>query len=402
MSSKKSVLVLVGLGVLGANIALGCSATTGGGFDDGEDSGLGAALPEAGPANATIDGSAPVIPTDSGPGQDDATAPGADAGADANKGTDASVTDASADAEAGSDASASDAGAEGSPCPVKDQVAQQSCGLCGFQTRLCAPSDRSNPASPNTWQPWGFCQNEVAGGCVPGTSTSEACGLCGTRQKVCQIDCQYAVGACKNEPPNACQPGKVEFQAGLSCTEGGRSRTCGPTCQYGSFGACFTPGAPTLVASGNVGGKVTGEFTLSLDNKAPRLGGTCPSGSLASTSTAFQYVTIENPTAATLVVSVYTNQSSNAGSGYIDTVIASYSGNTVPVTDAARKACVKGVNDGCSDPDADACNSSWGGLVGANAITLAPNSKSLVYVGAWGASDKGDYALIARTDSVTP
>jgi hypothetical protein len=403
MSSTKSVLVLLGLGVLGANVALGCSSTTGAGFDDIDDSGPGAALPETGSPTQKADSSVPSA-DDASLGEDSSTPPiYTDAGSDgdANKGTDgASLL---ADAEAGSpDASQPDAGAEGSPCPTNNQVGTQSCGLCGYQSRLCAPRDPADPASPLVWQEWGFCQNEVAGGCVPGTSTSESCGLCGTRQKICQVDCQFAVGACKNEPPNACQPGKVEYQAGLSCDEGGRSRTCGPTCQYGSFGACYTPGAPTLTVSATVGGKVSGEFNLSLDNKQPRLGGTCPNGSLSSTSTAYQYVVVQNTTANTIVASIYTNQSTNAGSGYIDTVIASYNGSTVPATDVARKACVKGVNDGCSDPAADACESSWGGLVGANAVTIGPNAKVLVYVAAWGASDKGDYQLIARTESVTP
>lgn len=399
MSSTKSVLVLIGLGVLGANVVVGCSSTTGEGFEDLDDSGLGAALPETGTPQGD---SSPPVKQDAS--FNDAPLVPGDSGADA-KASDGSTGDAAADAtvdaEAGVDASLPDAGAEGGPCPTNNLVAQQTCGLCGYQTRLCAPSDPANPASPLAWQPWGFCQSEVEDGCVPGTSTTDSCGMCGTRQKVCQIDCQYAVGACKNEPPNACQPGKVEYQEGLSCPEGGRSRTCGATCQYGSFGACFVQGEPTLTVSGTAGGKVVGEFSLPADVKTPRLSGTCPSGSVANDPTAYQYVVLKNPTASTLVLSVYTNESANAGAGYIDTVIASY-GAAKPTSDTARKACVKGVNDGCTDPndDADACNSSWGGLVNTNKITIGPNASVYIYVGAYYDDDSGDYQLIARTETV--
>ena len=31
-----------------------------------------------------------------------------------------------------------DAGPTGTPCATKDAVQQQTCGLCGFQTRVCA------------------------------------------------------------------------------------------------------------------------------------------------------------------------------------------------------------------------------------------------------------------------
>jgi hypothetical protein len=82
--------------------------------------------------------------------------------------------------------------------------------------------------------------------------------------------------------------------------------------------------------------------------------------------------------------------------------MASYSGSTKPATDVARRACVKGVNDGCSDPDGDACLSSWAGLVGSNAVTIPPNSKALVYVAAYFTNKEGDYQLTARTDTVTP
>jgi hypothetical protein len=101
-------------------------------------------------------------------------------------------------------------------------------------------------------------------------------------------------------------------------------------------------------------------------------------------------------------VSVWTSQSSIAGSGYIDTVLATYpSGAAKPVSDAERKACATGVNDTCSDSsDPTACASSWAGLFNSSAITIGPNGKAYVYVGAWASTGTGDYQLTARTETV--
>lgn len=397
MSSAKSLLVLLGVGVIGLNTVAACSSTGDlVGFGEEPDAAPRASLPESG-AQGSDAGIVPPEHDGGGTPIDSSVPPLGDAAID-GPGYDAGI-DAAADAAP--DAPGTDAGATGSPCPTQDQVGKQTCGLCGFQTRLCGRTDPADPASPLAWQEWGFCQSEVVGGCVPGTATTEACGLCGTRAKVCQNDCQYAVSACKNEPVGACQPGTIEYQAGLSCAEGGRSRTCAPTCEYGAFGACFVPGEPTLTLATNAGGKVSGQFTLEAATTAPRLSGTCPTGSISNSATSYSYVLLVNPTASTLVVSLWTGQSTTAGSAYIDTVLATYASSTKPATDAERKACTTGVNDTCSDnSDPTACVSSWAGLFGASAITIPPNGKAYAYVGAWTSSGHGDYQLTARTDAV--
>ena len=389
MPSAKSLLVLFGVGVVVANAAAACSSDPVG-FDEPVEAGPQVSLPEAGPGkvDGSLGGDSSLPPTDAAVDVDVT----ADAGFDAPQ-------DSAPEAETGPPDAGGDAGATGAPCSPGGGVGKETCGLCGFSTRLCGPS---TPGGPNVWQPWGFCQSEVAGGCVPGTMTTESCGKCGTRAKVCQIDCQYAVGACKNEPVGACTPGSLDYQVGLSCPTGGRQRTCDATCTYGMFGPCFTPGEPTLTVIPTVGAKAKGQFNLALANLTPRLGSTCPAASLSGTSTPFQYVIIDNPTANTVTVSVYTGLSTNAGATVLDTVVASYSGSTKPATGPARQACVKGVNDDCDDADGDACLNSWAGLTGDDAITLAPNSKALVYVGAYFATGAGDYQLTARTDTVTP
>jgi hypothetical protein len=396
MSSAKSLLVVIGLGTAAATAVVACSATPGAGFEILEDGGIPVALPESGPHP---DGSLSSDSSDRPPA-DGAT----DATADVVTGD--APHDATVDAvvEAGPpDAGGTDAGAEGTPCAMDGVVGKETCGLCGFHTRLCGPTA---PGGPAVWQPWGFCQSEVVGGCVPGSMSTEACGKCGTRSRVCQIDCQYAVGACKNEPVNACVPGTKDFQLGLSCPVGGRERTCEATCTYSMFGACFTPGAPTLTVVPTVGTKVKGQFKLVLANAIPRLDAfsTCPAATISASTTTYQYVVIDNPSASTVKVSVWTGQSTNVGSVYIDTIVASYGSETQPANDVARKACVHGVNDDCDDPmaDGEACLSSWAGLFGTDAITLAPNSKALVYVAAYFTASQGDYQLTARTDTVTP
>lgn len=398
MSSAKSFAYALGIGVVGACTVIGCSASSDSpiGWDDSEDAASPpTVLPEAGTTKEKVD-SGTYPEADAAPdASDETTDSGADGDADP-------YTDAGDETNRNVDAAPPDPvdlPASGTACTTKDEIQQQTCGLCGTQTRLCAPSDTDPDGL--VWQPWGYCQHEVEDGCVPGTTTTESCGLCGTRPKVCQIDCRYAVGACKGEPANACSPGTIDFQAGLSCDAGGRSRVCSDSCMFGSFGECFVPGEPTLVLAETEGGKVSNEFTLPASITAPRLSGSCPSGSLSSTDVSYQYVTLVNPTSSTVVVSVWTGQSSHAGAAYMDTVIAAYNAASAPVTDAERKACAAGVNDTCSDSsDPTACDSSWGGLFDTSRVTIGPNAKAYVYVAAYYGSTAGDYVLTARTDTI--
>lgn len=400
MSSVKSALILLGVSACTANIVVGCSGDDSRvGYEDLDDSGLGASLPDARPSETP----------DAGPSQKDSSPPkeagdeaGDDSGydaPDADSGKTDTVPDGGADADAGGGMAE-----EGAVCPTKDLVQQQACGLCGVQYRLCAPTDR-DPGSPNVWQPWGYCQNEVVDGCEPGTTATESCGLCGTRQKACQNDCRWAVGACKGEPANACEPGTVDFQDGLSCTTGGRQRTCEATCTYGPFGACVTPeepDVPSLVVSSTVGGKVLGDFVLTSTEVLPRLGGTCPNADADNPDRPSNWIKLINPTASAVKVTVWTLKSTHADATVIDTVMASY-GKSFPKTPAKREACVAGVIDGCSTSsvgDPTACLDSWAALAGTNAVSIGANSHAYIWVGGWSDSSVGDYQLAARTDTV--
>lgn len=392
MASVKSVIALLGLQALGACIAIGCSSSTNGFEDPAEGGTVLPNTPKPDASRAPVKDSGTSVPTKDAEVDEEEDA-SVIVPPDASD--DADMPDSDVMTDAGTDAAA-DSGAldpPGSPCATSGLVQQQACGTCGFQTRLC-----SKTGGNLVWQRWGFCQNEVVDGCIPGTTGTETCGLCGTRNRACQSDCHWAVGACRGEPANACKPGRVEFQPGLSCAEGGRERTCGATCQYGDFGPCKTADVPTLVLATTVNGETSADFTLAADAKIARLTGTCPNASIGTSMTSYNYITLVNPTAQAAVVQVWTGvPSTDPGADNIDTVIASYAGGTIPTTDAARKSCVKGVNDFCDD---DPCDLGSAGLVGSNSVSVPANGKAVIYVAAYAGSVVGGYKLTARITSL--
>ncbi len=423
MRSVKSAYVVVALAAVGAFVAA-CSA-------DGETPDIGNAPDSAADASRTSHDSGGIInlpAEDAAPPVDtvDATVFAGDAGHDAtvdaakdsgskDSGT-ADARDGSSDAhvvEASVDSGP--AGTPGTPCATQDEVQKQTCGFCGFQTRVCT-SDDGDAASPNLWQPWGFCQAEIPQGCAPGTTTTEACGRCGTRQKTCQLDCTYAVGACQGQPPLACAPGTTDFEVGLSCNTGGRTRTCKANCTYDTFSGCFTPdggitGAGLTIAS-TAGGLVSGQFNLSPTQTNSLLSGVCPQADLADKATSYQYVQVANATGMTASVSIWSSKASSPTAKEIDTVMAAYTGTAPPGTDTERAACKVGVNDTCTDhTDPTSCLGgfldSWAGLmIGSKPVSIPPFSSVFVYVAAYydasssTHASSGDYALTVRTDTI--
>ena len=402
MRSVKPALVALGSVAFAANLLLACSGDDRTAFVDPSDidSGSSPSLPGTSAPTSTATSTTPRPPPP--PPKDD----GGDAD-DAGDAGDAGEIDDVVDAGDGGPTvpPTVDAGAPGSPCTTPNEVQQQSCGLCGVQYRLCAPSGADDAGLTHVWHDWGYCQNELVDGCVPGTEVNESCGLCGTRRKVCQSDCRYAAGACKNEPANACEPGTIDFQEGLSCAQGGRQRTCEPTCTFTPFGDCMVPpepDVPSLVVATTVGGKVLGDFVLSASEKLPRLSGTCPNGSADNAERPSNWIKLVNPGAGAVKVTVWSLRSTKPGNTVIDTVMASY-GKTFPNTPAKREACVSGVNDACSTTtanDTTACLNSWAGLVGTSAVSIGANSHAYIWVGGWSDSSVGDYQLAARTDVV--
>jgi hypothetical protein len=194
----------------------------------------------------------------------------------------------------------------------------------------------------------------------------------------------------------------VQFQAGLSCDEGGRSRTCSDTCTYGSFGACYVPATDQVTASGTVGGKASGEFTLDQNTVTGRLRYTCgDDAEVGSSETPYHYIKVVNPTASTLTVSVWTSESDQAGAPSLDTVMASY-GATQPTDEASRLQCVTGVDDDCYDDSEDTgCLGGWAGLFDDDeVVTIPAGSSAFIYVAGYSEDDYGAFKLNVRTDAV--
>lgn len=404
MLSGKSLVMLVGVGAVAANAFIGCNGDLNA-FDLTE-------FDDAGSANGSLLDGGQHQNTDSGsiPKSD-----GGDAGNDADAGKDEETyADAGGDADAGketdADADVPDAGPveldpEGSPCSPADDVQGRPCGNCGTQYRLCA-ADPDNPGGPTVWQSWGYCQGEPTDACRPGDRAEQSCGRCGTRPVACQDDCTWFQGLCR-EPENACDPGTVEFKLGISCDAGGRKRVCQDTCTFGPYGACVVPGLEMLTVSGTVGEKVRAQYTFDQGTVLPRLVqyGSCADGtvSIMTTSTPYSWVMLKNPTASTLRVSVWTGMSTLPGSFDIDTIMASYARDSVPLTDSERQTCSTGVADSCSwgdDPDTTACTGEWAALIPANdgQVTVPPNGTAVIYVASYYYYISGNYQLTVRTD----
>jgi hypothetical protein len=298
-----------------------------------------------------------------------------------------------------------DTGSTGDPCSPNGQVEYQSCGMCGLQSRVCLANDPTadgGEAGTPVWQGWGFCSGEVRNGCTPGASNSVPCGLCGTQQQICQNDCTWAVSACQGQPPNPCAPDASDFEPGLSCDAGGRSRTCGLNCIWSSFSnTCYIPsppdgsltGAAVTISTSTTSGtnQVTKTFDMPLGHTINVLESftTCPANVVSNMLTSYRYVQVFNPTAQTATVSIWTG--AVPGTLDIDTLVAAYKMQTPPATDTQRQQCkwpTKGFSlDSCNDStgtNPKSCQASWGGLMvgDGNQVTITPYSTIVVYVGA--------------------
>jgi hypothetical protein len=266
----------------------------------------------------------------------------------------------------------------GTPCPVRDEIKKKKCGVCGEQATACLGT---GDAGGGTWAEYGACENELAGGCLPGSTVTEACGNCGTRTKTCSQDCAYAAGSCMGEPVDSCVPGAVDLStASCPAPDVYRQRTCGSACTYDNFTAACTA-APTTITVGPTVGNVTSTIvTLTSTQTAPRLGGTCPAATLtaATTVTPFAYVKVHNPLTKSVLVSVY--DSVAPGGKVFATILASY-GAATPSTDVQRKACVKGVND--FGDDLLTGDSDFASLSDSDAVTIPAGGTITVYNAAY-------------------
>ena len=276
----------------------------------------------------------------------------------------------------------------GTTCALRDEIKKKTCGACGEQSTVCLGA---GDAGGGTWSEYGSCTSELAGGCVPGTTATEACGNCGTRTKTCSQYCSYAVAACKGEPVSSCVPGSVDLaNAGCATADTYHQRTCASTCTYGNFGLTCDA-APTSIAIGPTVGNVTSTIvTLTSTQTTTRLGGTCPAGTLtaAATVTPYAYLKVHNPLAKSVVVSVYDTVA--PGGVVFPTILASY-GAATPTTDVQRKACVKGLND--FGDDLLTGDSDFASLSDTDAVTIPAGGTVTIYNAAYNKYSAANPAL---------
>jgi hypothetical protein len=323
-------------------------------------------------------------------------APPVEAGKDASK-------DASKDAakESGTDAGKSTPN-PGDPCTKIDEIFSRSCGACGTQEALCL--GKPDGGSDGIVTAYSRCENELAGGCIPGTVEDEACGNCGTHKRTCTQFCEWSGSACTGEPLNSCVPTAHDYTAAGCLTIGTvRTRACSDACSWTNFTATCSALEYQLPVAGAPGGTVSAIYPLRSTLVAKRLTGTCTTGSLSTTTDhPYAYVELVNPTGSTLTLSAWNTAA--PGGPILDTLMAWYAGNTRPADDAARKTCAKGMVDSC--PSALPCgDAKWAGLTATNAITLPPFGSAIVFFGTYYAASsssvtEGDVKLVVRTDTV--
>ncbi len=131
-------------------------------------------------------------------------------------------------------------------CDTPGAIETVSCGSCGSRERFCT-ADRE-------WA-YGPCAEE--GMCVPGTTDTIPCGRCGTRTARCTASCTWeTTGSCTGE--GECTPGE-RTRSGAGCTPPQtREVSCNDACTYEPAGACMsdacsTPGAVEYVSCGMCG-----------------------------------------------------------------------------------------------------------------------------------------------------
>jgi hypothetical protein len=355
MRSLKSGLFAIALSsVLGTIAVVGCSAD-GGGYTPEE---------QTSPTDPGSSGS--VVP----PRGDDEEDPPDSGKADAAK------KDSGPKPEAGVDAGPPPPVA-GTTCTTLNAIAQKKCGACGKQETVCL-----DEGGTKKWSVYGACQNELAGGCVPGTMVQEDCGNCGKVTKTCTQYCAYTSGTCMGQPVSSCAPGTTEYiSAGCPTAQTYRNRACGAACTWGGVSAtCEAPNNPNkLTISGTLNGIVTGNYTFAATKMGPRITGGCPGASVSTTvDHPYEIVEVKNATAQTAKIDAWLS-----GPTAIDTVMAAYATNLPPQNDTERKACKFGVNDYC--PSSLPCTSQdeFSGLTGTQQIIIPPGQVVLVWFGSY-------------------
>ena len=223
----------------------------------------------------------------------------------------------------------------GDTCTVVDKVYTKSCGKCGKQEAICLDQGGGTLKVSD----YSACAAET-GVCVPGETTTEACGNCGTLTKTCNNYCAWTSSTCGGQPTNSCSPGATEYaSAGCTTANTYRNRTCGTACTWGTFStACAEPNNPIkLTLAGTAGGTATGTYTLAatkMGKRGPLY--TCGSSASISTTSDYPYELVElvNSSGKQLTIKV-----KSATTNSFDVAYAIYPTNLPPTSDSELKMC---------------------------------------------------------------
>lgn len=341
-----------------------------------------------------------------------ATEPTGDDGAQlppSNPGSSSSSSSGSTSKDAGKDATKTDSGKDagppppnpGDPCTKIDQIFKKQCGACGTQEAVCLAGSGGDGGA-GTVSDYGACNNEVAGGCIPGTTEDVACGNCGTAKKTCNQYCAWSTGTCTGQPTNSCKPGSYEYTAAGCPANQYRKRDCQNSCVWTNYAGCAEPvNANQLTISASATGTVSGTYTLSTAKMAQKVTGTCGSASVSTTNNhPYEIVEVRNPTGQTAKISAWLT-----GTPAIDTVMAAYATTLEPQTETELKNCAKGVNDFCPADLPCSTDDDWSGLTGTNQVTIPPNGRVLIrfqayYSNGGTQATTGNATLTVRTDAL--
>jgi hypothetical protein len=271
----------------------------------------------------------------------------------------------------------------GTACAKPDEIVKKQCGACGEQSTVCiAGAD----GGPGAWTEYSPCTGEIADGCVPGTTVTEACGNCGTVTRTCSKYCGWSAGTCTGQPADSCVPLAIDLStAGCGAAETYRQRSCKADCTWNNFSSTCSAAPTSIEVPPTVGGVSGTIVTLRSAKTAPKLTGTCPNATLSTTVTSpYEYVHVHNPNAKAAVVTVFNSLA--PGGVVFHTVLAAYAGAQSPATDAARKACLAGGVNTFGD-DALTGDFDFASLGDGDAVTVPANGTVTIYVGAYSKFD---------------
>ena len=288
----------------------------------------------------------------------------------------------------------------GDSCSDLNKIVEKKCGACGKQSTVCLEGD----AGTGYWSAYGACTGELAGGCIPGETVTEDCGNCGTRTRVCSAYCVLSSPVCTGEPADSCPPGSVDLTAaGCSTANTFRARSCKADCSYNPFGSCAAP--PTSVNVAPTVGSVSSTVAILSSSPAmAKMTGTCPNPTLSTTiSTPYTYIQVKNPHAKAATVSIFNSLA--PGGDVLETILAAYQGAALPTTEAARKACDKGVS--ITGTTSLTGNAKFASLDNTRKVTIPAGGTVSVYVAAERAYDAtkpadttGPVKLSVKTESL--